>query len=647
MRKQSNQHFMIFFTLMFFTFFSNSLSANTSSSQIIPMQAWTHDPVISSVNVSPDGNKLVALTIQKTDQAPDITVWQTKDLSKSPVRFAPKDVKALSVFWLSNEQLMVVGRQKFDYRYGGRPTRWFKNKAYIVDTKGKKFREILSSKEKLDAGLMNTLPLEPDNVLVTATNLDYATDIYKLNLKNFIAKRIYRGSPKKDFFNNPLGEVIGESELKGSGEDTRIEFSYINPKTGEMEFHHSLYARKREGMQPIGFDIDGQHVYMMNNLNRDKSALFKYDLNTRKLGEPILASDDFSISGVTFSSNPQNLGQVISYTTDGAKRKTHYVDPVRKQLQKQLDAALPKDQGHKITSMSDDMTVMVVKSTGVKEPGAYYLMVNGKELIALGRSFPNLKPEQLADMKFVTYKARDGLKIPAYLTIPNTGKAPYPTVIMPHGGPWARDFYGFDRWVQFLANRGYAVLQPQYRGSDGWGQKLWRAGDREWGQKMQDDKDDGAEWLVKEGIAAKDRMAIYGYSYGGYAAMAAVVRPNSPYQCAIAGAGLSELATFDKVTFEGKFGREFQNPTIAGLSPIEHVKDANIPIYIFHGDRDQRVPVEQSRKFYKALEKAGKTVEYNEIPDLWHSLPWWPTHHVNVLGSIEDYLANRCGPGGL
>jgi dipeptidyl aminopeptidase/acylaminoacyl peptidase len=245
------------------------------------------------------------------------------------------------------------------------------------------------------------------------------------------------------------------------------------------------------------------------------------------------------------------------------------------------------------------------------------------------------------------YEARDGMTIPAYLTTPNSGSAPYPTVVMPHGGPWARDDLRFDLWAQFLANRGYLVLQPQYRGSQGWGQNLWRAGDKEWGGKMQDDKDDGARWLVEQGFAAKDRIAMYGYSYGGYAAMASIVRPDTPYQCAIAGAGLSELRYFDKVTFEGNFGREFQNPTIKGLSPLDVAKQASIPIYIFHGDRDQRVPIEQSQKYVRALKRANKDVEYQEIVDLWHSLPWFPQHHLAVLSSIEDYLANRCGPGGL
>ena len=129
--------------------------------------------------------------------------------------------------------------------------------------------------------------------------------------------------------------------------------------------------------------------------------------------------------------------------------------------------------------------------------------------------------------------------------------------------------------------------------------------------------------------------------------MAASVRPNSPYQCAISGAGLAELRTFDKVTFEGRFTRLFQNPTVAGLSPLDNVEAAEIPIFVFHGDRDQRVPIDQSRKFVNALRRAGKDVKYMEVVDLWHSLPWFPQHHLAVLSSIESYLANECGPGGL
>ena len=620
----------------------------TSVAERIPVQAWIHDPVISQVDVSPNGKKLVALTLTNVNKAPEITVWNVENLTQKPTRFSPKDIKPLFVEWLNNKQLLVYGRQKYDYRYSGRNIKWFRDKLYIVDDKGKKFKELLQNKELNGFSIASTLGFDKNKILVRATNEEFVSDLYEIDLTNFRSKRVYRGSPKFDVGINPRGEVVSKIELENAGSDkVELQFQYKHPETGEWEMHHVLRARDRQGMQPNAFDLDGRTLYVTDNAGIDKAVIRKYDLITRELSEPIFGGEDFEARSVIQSTHVSSYGKVIGYVGYGAEEVRQYTDPKWAGLQKLIDSALPKGQTHRLSSVSDDFNVIVVRSFGATEPGSYHLLLNQKELVPLGRSFPQLDPAKLNTMEYVEYEARDGLIIPAYMTTPKFAKPPYPTVIMPHGGPWARDFLSWDSWAQFLANRGYLVLQPQYRGSEGWGQKLWRAGDKEWGQKMQDDKDDGAAWLVSKGLAAKDRIAIYGYSYGGYAAMAAVVRPNSPYQCAVAGAGLSELRTFDKITFTNPFNREYQNPTIAGLSPLDHVKDASIPIYIFHGDRDQRVPVNQSRKYYKALKRAGKDVEYNEIPDLWHSLPWWPTHHINLFENLEEYLAERCGPGGL
>lgn len=190
------------------------------------------------------------------------------------------------------------------------------------------------------------------------------------------------------------------------------------------------------------------------------------------------------------------------------------------------------------------------------------------------------------------------------------------------------------------------MLQPQFRGSEGFGQALWRAGDREWGGKMQDDKDDGARWLISQGLADPSRIAMFGFSYGGYAAMAASVRPNGIYQCALAGAGLAELRTFDRLTYENRFTRAFQNPTVAGLSPLDQADNASIPIFIFHGDRDQIVPIEQSERYAAALRSRGKPVRYLEIDDMPHG-DVWPSFTNTMWPAVFDYLRTECGPGGL
>jgi dipeptidyl aminopeptidase/acylaminoacyl peptidase len=296
---------------------------------------------------------------------------------------------------------------------------------------------------------------------------------------------------------------------------------------------------------------------------------------------------------------------------------------------------------------------VIVEKSGPKQPAEYYLLTDGSKLFLLGRSRPWINTAALGDDRLVQYKARDGLMIPAFLTTPPKsvyGPGPYPTLIEPHGGPWARDEldWDFTGWTQYFAARGYAVLRPQFRGSEGWGQKLWRAGDAEWGQKMQDDKDDGVKWLISQAIADPKRVAMFGYSYGGYAALAAAIRPNGLYQCAISGAGAGDLAALEAATFENRFQREFQHSTIRGLDALQHAKEAQIPVFLYHGDRDQTVDIEQSRKFAAALRSAGKPVRYLEIPDMGHQyVTWTPAMHERQLVVVEDFLKTGCKPWGL
>ena len=175
-------------------------------------------------------------------------------------------------------------------------------------------------------------------------------------------------------------------------------------------------------------------------------------------------------------------------------------------------------------------------------------------------------------MKFVTYKARDGRKIKAYVTIPTVGKKPYPAVVMPHGGPWARDVNIFDDWAQLLASHGYIVIQPQFRGSTGFGLDHWKAGDKNWGLTMQDDMDDAALFLTSKGLASKGKLAMFGWSYGGYAAFAGSMRDNNIYNCTVAGAGVSDLGRIKAGLLDNPFTDKLARPVYKGLSPLDTVE---------------------------------------------------------------------------
>jgi dipeptidyl aminopeptidase/acylaminoacyl peptidase len=238
------------------------------------------------------------------------------------------------------------------------------------------------------------------------------------------------------------------------------------------------------------------------------------------------------------------------------------------------------------------------------------------------------------------------MEIPAILDLPagrKEGDPPVSAVVMPHGGPWARDYMGWDisGWVPMLTSRGFAVLRPQYRGSEGLGRALWLAGDKQWGLKMSDDVDDGAAWLVAQGIAQKDRIAIYGYSYGGFAAVAADVRSPSPFQCAVAGAPVANLGRLGTSWSDNRLQRILQGKTVKGMDPMKNTDKAHLPILLFGGDRDVRVPSYHPRDFYKAVENKVKA-KYVVIPDMPHSMPWYPSQAREVDSLVVNYLQNDC-----
>ena len=242
--------------------------------------------------------------------------------------------------------------------------------------------------------------------------------------------------------------------------------------------------------------------------------------------------------------------------------------------------------------------------------------------------------------------------IPAFLTRPDVGlcgPGPWRSVVHPHGGPWARDGMTFDgfMWLPLMSSRCMAVLRPQYRGSDGWGRKLWVAGDAEWGQKMQDDKDDGAKWMIDNKIAIPGRIAMFGFSYGGYAAMTAAIRPNGFYKCAIAGAGVSNIKQIWAKFYTNPFFRDRQAPSVKGLNPVEHAKDIQIPIMVYQGERDQTVPVEQSEWYVAQAKKSNQKVEYHLLPDFAHGPYWTVDINRQQLQLLDDYFNKGCGGSGL
>ncbi len=661
-----------------------TVGAPASAAPMAPAAAdFARLPLISNVSVSRDGKHIVALTSADGKTA-DISIWDTSDLSQKPFIIGATHVRFLSVGFIKNDRLLVNTIQTFT----AGEMKGHLSKAYITDLQGKNWRTLLPEAragqsdadafwdKTADAELISDLPTDPQRVLVQDNRVETFGDAYRVNVYTGAAERVEKGAEDVGSYQADLkGEVRAKVEANYDGDKVYLAQWIKDPTTGKWAEHFRSYAKDRSITSIVGFSTDPNVVYVSTPNGGDHTGIYAYDIKQRKLLEPLFVHKMFDVANVIQSERPSDLGQILGFAYLGAEPDVYWVDDQLSSISQGLHKALgiktqtiswtdpgtgltapievPDGQSVQIESISDDRRYVIAETSGPRDPGEYYLLTDGSKLQLLGKAKPWIDPSALRPTRLVEYPARDGLMIPAYLTTPDPaifGAGPYPTLIEPHGGPWARDFLGWDfaGWVQYFTARGFAVMEPQFRGSEGWGQKLWRAGDAEWGQKMQDDKDDGVKWLIAQKIADPKRVAMFGYSYGGYAALVAAIRPNGLYQCTISGAGAGDLAEIERATFDERFEREFQHPTIKGLDALAHAKEAQIPVFLYHGDRDRTVKTEQSRKFAAALKSAGKPYKYLEIPDMGHQyIKMTPPMVELQLTAIDDFLKTGCKPGGL
>ena len=654
-------------------------------------QDLTKAPAIQSVSISPDGKHLAALT-SPDGEAVDITVWSTDALGAKPVRVRATRMRFVSVQFLKNDRLLVEAEQPL--RFDERPLNIIK--AYVTDIEGKSFQPLLPDRvgrgdtdenfdELGEADMISTLPRDPRSVLVEDRRVGDEGDIYSLDVYSMSASRIMKGSEKYFRYQVDLkGELRARQYADFDNGAMFIAQQFRDPATGQWIELFRSYAKKRDNVDIVGFTTDPNVVLISSTGGGDKTGIYEYDVKQKKVIEPAFQHKLFDAGEANGFADPAHAvivshaaadyGRPLGFGYDAETPRIYWLAPRLDALAKSVDQALgvtttpvawtdpgtglqstvAVEAGARVQflSWSDDFKTIVFEKSGPRLPPEFYLLAGGK-LALLGKARPWIDPATLGETTLVEYPARDGLLIPAFLTLPPKGKfgpGPYPTLIEPHGGPWARDDMEWDLagWVQYFASRGYAVLQPQFRGSRGWGDKLWRAGDAQWGLKMQDDKDDGVKWLIGQHIADPKRVAMFGYSYGGYAALAAAIRPNGLYQCAISGAGAGDLAALERATSDNRYEREYQHPAIGGLDALAQAKDAKIPLLIYHGDHDTTVDPEESRKFAAAVRSAGKPVKLVEIKDMGHQYVFMtPDMMLEQLNIIDAFLKADCKPGGL
>ncbi len=373
-------------------------------------------------------------------------------------------------------------------------------------------------------------------------------------------------------------------------------------------------------------------------------ALYELDLPTLTRGKKIFGVEGYDVGSLI--TNPAGNGVAGVYAT-ADRSKIHWIDPELAKAQADFDKAVGAGRAT-IESWSADQKLLLVKVGGADQAGAYFIYNLGAGGGALNRYAyvdEQFKTAKLAPVTTISYKARDGLAIRAVLTLPKGVAAKnLPLILLPHGGPATRDSEDWDWWVQFLAAKGYAVVQPNYRGSTGFGKAHYEAGKQQWGGTMQDDLNDAVTHLAKEGIADPKRVCIVGASYGGYAAMRGAQRDGKLFRCAISFAGVSDLAALARFDSQSLYGKEYVSnlkekaPDFASVSPLRFPEQFTTPILIMHGKNDLRVPVEQSRNLATKLKAAGKEYRYVEQPLGDHHFSR-QEDRLQFLQEMESFLA--------
>ncbi len=664
--------------------FAQTAAAPSAAVRVPTLAQLAQFPAMTGFQISPDGKHMLA--IESAGDVRNIVVWKLADLSARPTVIGAKNMQIRSAAFLKNDMLYVDLMQPYDLR-GDSLVKTFINKLLFTDLEGKNWIEPMASVEiarsgsaKLQAALANPSVLnrmrdDPDHVVLESDARGDNRDVFRYNVRTGTSNRLMRlGETDGQVWVNDAGVPWAKSRYGSDGGGAFIAIDFRSTE-GRWEEHFRNYVKNRDLVDVIAPGAKPNIAIIQNNMGQEFSAIYEYDIAAKKTLSKLFEHKFFDATGVRSDNDDRSPGPdgYQGFTYAGLfGNDSHWESPDIDAVIKGVAQALGiKETNQKLMAVSgssqaevrspDGVTVRLVRLvagetptylfrvSGLNYPTEHYLLTKQK-LQLLAKEYPAIDKASLGTSRFVYYRARDGLNIPAYLTVPNEklcGPGPYAAVIHPHGGPWARDTMNYDGsgWVPMLVSQCRVVLQPQYRGSADWGRTLWIAGDREWGQKMQDDKDDGAKWLVSEKLADPKRMAMFGFSYGGYAAFAAAVRPNDLYKCAIAGAGVSDIDRIWARFYNSPIFKERQAPTVSGLSPLTQADKIKIPIMVYHGDRDQIVPLIQSELFVDRAKAAGKPVEYHMLKDYAHGPAWTRKIMTQQLTIISDYLKTGCGGG--
>ncbi|HEY0323412.1 MAG TPA: alpha/beta fold hydrolase [Pyrinomonadaceae bacterium] len=625
---------------------STALAQKSGLPPLIDRQMFFGDPEISGAQISPDG-KFIAFVkpfngtrniwVKRAEEPFNAAKPVTNDTKRPVTNYSwTRDGKYI-VFVQDkggDENYNVYAVNPSDNPAQGQQVPTARN---LTDLKG------------VRAGIYAAPRSDPDVIYVGLNDRDPSWhDLYKVRISTGERTLIRKNTERITGWVFDLKDQLRLATRSAENGDTEI------LRVDADGFKKVYTCNVFETCGPVNFHKDGKRVYMQTNKGDAVNlvSLVLFDPETGK--EELVESDPMKrvdFGGATFSEVSDEL---VATTYDDERTRIYWKDPAFEADYKFLQSKLPGKDISFASGTKDERRWLIVASSDTEPGERYFFDRDTKKLVLQYRVFDKLPRESLAPMKAVTYKSSDGLEIPAYLTLPKGVAAKnLPLIIFPHGGPWGRDSWGYDAFAQFLANRGYAVLQPNFRASVGYGKRLLNAGNKEWGQKMQDDLTWGVKAMVAQGIADPKRVGIMGGSYGGYATLAGLAFTPDVYAAGVSIVGPSNLITLlnsippywepirklfyermgDPATPEGKAQLERQSP----LNSANKIKS---PLMVVQGANDPRVNKAESDQIVIALRDRGFPVEYLVAPDEGHGFAR-SINNMAMIAAAEKFLARH------
>ncbi len=615
-----------------------ALPTSGAVAPLIPVETLFRKSEYQSLTFSPD-QKFMAALMPINSRYNLVVIDLDKRNANRVTSFDKADV--LSFWWASNDRLLFTtgDTQQFVRNAGD-------GGLFAVDRDGRNSRILIQPITEKQGqfvfrgtSFLGRIKDSKEEVLVAANDrVAESEDIYRMNMFTGRKSLVTFDSPGKvsrwvlDRSNTPRAAWQVDSKTSKSAFYYRSDDKSPYKKLREWDY------QLNEVVIPLSFDTDGKTMFVASNIGRDTIAFFRFDPEANKLGELIYGDDRFDMhttgliggsglgegGSIRFSGRDEDPGKVIGVTYQADKLKTVWFDEGIQKTQAMLDAALPAGN---YNGWNPNQRRALVFTRSDVDPGRYYIFDQDKKSLEETSVRPSswIEPKEMRPMQYVSWQAPDGMKIDGYLTLPASYKpgSPVPLILHPHGGPWAKDNWGFNREVQFLANRGYAVLQPNFRGSTGYGVKHLKASYKTWGDAMIDDMISGVEWAVKEGYADKNRLAVYGASYGGYATLMALVKRPDMFKWGVNYVGVTDMFVHQDTQPAQRFGdfggflakeingdQKADREMFERTSPARHVAKIQAPVFHAYGGEDRNVDIENGRVIRAAFDKASKPQEW-------------------------------------